>query len=239
MDIYFVFNVLLLDSTSLELTHQKRPWCWETLKVGGEGGDRGWDGWMASPTQRTWVWVNSGSWWWTGRPGVLQSIRLQRVRHDWGTELRRYLCRDMHPFYSLGINFWNWNTRSSFQIFICYYCFRSVIKECSLLIILWLHQLCTTSKPFSNHFFFLIFFICSEFCHTLTWKGLGFTCLPHPDPRSHLPPHPLPPGPPRAPGPSACLMHPTWAGNLFHPWQYTCFDAVLLKHPALAFSHRV
>ena len=67
-------------------------------------------------------------------------------------------------------------------------------------------------------YLFIYFFICSEFCHTLKWKGLGFTCLPHPDPPSHLPPHPLPPGPPRALGPSACLMHPTWAGNMFHPW---------------------
>ena len=57
-----------------ELTHLKRPWCWERLRAGGEGGNRGWDGWMASPTQWTWVWVNSGSWWWTGRPGVLQSM---------------------------------------------------------------------------------------------------------------------------------------------------------------------
>ena len=56
----------------------KRPWCWERLKVGGEGDDRGWDGWMASPTQWTWVWVNSGSWWWTGRPGMLQSTGLQQ-----------------------------------------------------------------------------------------------------------------------------------------------------------------
>ena len=55
-----------------ELTHWKRPWCWERLKAGGEGSNRGWDGWMASPTLWTWVWVNSGSWWWTGRPGVLQ-----------------------------------------------------------------------------------------------------------------------------------------------------------------------
>ena len=70
-----------------ELTHLKRPWCWERLKAGGEGDDRGWDGWMASPTQRTWVWVNSGSWWWTGRPGVLQSMGSQRVGHDWVTEL--------------------------------------------------------------------------------------------------------------------------------------------------------
>ena len=49
--------------------------------------DRGWDGWMASPTQWTWVWASSGSWWWSGKPGVLQSMRLQRVRHDWATEL--------------------------------------------------------------------------------------------------------------------------------------------------------
>ena len=54
----------------------------ERLKAGGEGDDRGWDGWMASWTQWTWVWVGSGSWWWTGRPGVLQSMGLQRVRHD-------------------------------------------------------------------------------------------------------------------------------------------------------------
>ena len=53
-----------------ELTHLKRPWCWERLRAGGKGDDRGWDGWMASLTRWTWVWVNSGSWWWTGRPGV-------------------------------------------------------------------------------------------------------------------------------------------------------------------------
>ena len=70
-----------------EVTHfWKRPWCWERLKAGGEGDDRGWDGWMASPTRWTWVWVNSGSWWWTGRPGVLQSMGLQKGRHDWVTE---------------------------------------------------------------------------------------------------------------------------------------------------------
>ena len=57
------------------------------LKAGGEGDDRGWDGWMASPTQWMWVWVNSGSWWWTERPGVLRFMGLQRVGHAWGTEL--------------------------------------------------------------------------------------------------------------------------------------------------------
>ena len=65
-----------------ELTHWKRPWCWERLKAGGEGDNRGWDGWMASPTQWTWVWASSGRRWRTGKPGVLQSTESQRVRHD-------------------------------------------------------------------------------------------------------------------------------------------------------------
>ena len=69
-----------------ELTHRKRPWCWERLKVGGEGDNRGWDGWMAPSTPWTWVWVSSKSWWWTGKPGVLQSMGSQRVGHDWVTE---------------------------------------------------------------------------------------------------------------------------------------------------------
>ena len=70
-----------------ELTHWKRPWCWERLRAGEEGDDRGWDGWMASSTQWTWVLVDSGSWWLTGRPGVLRFIGSQRVGHDWATEL--------------------------------------------------------------------------------------------------------------------------------------------------------
>jgi len=74
-----------------ELTHWKRPWCWEKLRAGGERDDRRWDGWMASLTQWTWVWINSESWWLTGRPGVLQSMESQRVRHDWATELTDWL----------------------------------------------------------------------------------------------------------------------------------------------------
>ena len=70
-----------------ELIHLKRPWCWKRLKAGGEGDDRGWDCWMTSPTQWTWVWVSSGSCWWTGKPGVLQSMGSQRVRHNWATEM--------------------------------------------------------------------------------------------------------------------------------------------------------
>ena len=76
-----------LDTSFVELTHWKRLWCWEGLGAGGEGDDRGWDGWMASLTWWAWAWVNSGSWWWTGRPGVLQFMGSQRVGHDWGTEL--------------------------------------------------------------------------------------------------------------------------------------------------------
>ena len=70
-----------------ELTHWKRPWCWERLRAGGEGNDRGWDGQMASLTAWTWLWTSSRSWWWTGRPGVLQSMGSQGVWHDWATEL--------------------------------------------------------------------------------------------------------------------------------------------------------
>ena len=60
-----------------ELAYLKRHWCWEGLKAGGEGDDRGWDGWMASPTRWAWVWVESGSWWWTGRPGMLWFMESQ------------------------------------------------------------------------------------------------------------------------------------------------------------------
>ena len=63
----------------------KRPWCWERLKA--EGDDRGWDDWMASPTQWIWVWASFRIWWWTGKPGMLHSMESQRVGHDWATEL--------------------------------------------------------------------------------------------------------------------------------------------------------
>jgi len=70
-----------------ELTHLKRPWCWERLRAGGEGDGRGWDGWMASPIQWTLVWVDSINWWWTRRPGMLQFMESQRVGNEWVTEL--------------------------------------------------------------------------------------------------------------------------------------------------------
>ena len=83
----YSWNSNTLATSCDELTHWKKRWCWEGLGAGGEGDNRGRDGWMASPTRWTWVWVNSGSWWWTGRPGVLRFMGLQRVGHNWATEL--------------------------------------------------------------------------------------------------------------------------------------------------------
>ena len=98
-DWYWSWNSNTLAIWCEELTHWKRPWCWERLKTGGEGDNRGWDGWMTSLTRWTWVWASSRSWWWTGKPGALQSMGSQRIRHNWVTELNwRYakaIPRDM------------------------------------------------------------------------------------------------------------------------------------------------
>ena len=81
------WNSNILATWYEELTHWKRPWCWERLKAGGEGDDRGWDVWVVSLTRWTWVWTSSWSWCWTGRPSMLWSMGSQRVGHDWATEL--------------------------------------------------------------------------------------------------------------------------------------------------------
>ena len=86
-DWFWSWNSNTLATWCNEMTHLIRPWYWERLKAEGEGDDRGWNGWMASPTLWTWVWVRSGSWWWPGKPGMLQSMGLQRVRCIWATEL--------------------------------------------------------------------------------------------------------------------------------------------------------
>ena len=83
----FSWNSNTLPTLRKELTHWKSLWCWEGLWAGREGDNRGWDDWIASPTWWTWVWVNSGSWRRTGRPGVLWFMGSQRGRHDWATEL--------------------------------------------------------------------------------------------------------------------------------------------------------
>ena len=94
-----------------ELTHWKRHRCWERLKAGGDGDNRESDGWVASPTQWTWVWVDSGSWWWTGKPGVLQSMGSQRFGHDWVVELNwtgpeptKFLCPWDSPGKDTGVS---------------------------------------------------------------------------------------------------------------------------------------
>ena len=92
------WNSNILTTWCDELTHLKRPWCWERLKAGGEGDDRGWDGWTALPNWWTWVWASSGSWWWTGKPGMLQSVGSQRVRHDWASELKPTF-RKIKPYF--------------------------------------------------------------------------------------------------------------------------------------------
>ena len=94
------WNSSTLATSCKVLTHWKRPWCWEGLEAGGEGDDTGWHGWMASPTRWTWVCVNSGSLWWTGRPGVLQFMGSQRVGYDWATELNwtEHTCTNTHTY---------------------------------------------------------------------------------------------------------------------------------------------
>ena len=100
------WNSNILATSCEELTHLKRPWCWERLKVGREGDNKGWDGWMASPTQWTWVWASSGSWWWTGKPGVLQSMGLQTVRHDWWLNWTYPLLHMLNPYFYSVIFIW-------------------------------------------------------------------------------------------------------------------------------------
>ena len=97
----WIWNSNTLATSCEELTHWKILWCWDGLRAGGEGDNRGWDGWMASPTRWTWVWVDSGSCWWTGRPGVLWFMGSQRVRHDWVTELN--WTELSHPFWCFAL----------------------------------------------------------------------------------------------------------------------------------------
>ena len=103
-DWFWSWNSNALATWCEELTHWKRPWCWERLKAGVEGDDIGWEGWMASPTRWTWVWASCGSWWWTGKPGVLQSMGSQRVGQDWASESiqlnNEWCCTSLHVFIS-------------------------------------------------------------------------------------------------------------------------------------------
>ena len=99
-DWYWSWNSNTLATWWEELTHWGRPWCWKRLKAGGEWDNRGWDGWMASPTGWTCVWASFGSWWGTGRSSVLQSMGLQRIGHDWVTELN---WTEMFSYYQIWL----------------------------------------------------------------------------------------------------------------------------------------
>ena len=103
-----LLGFLMLSYMSWELTLWKRPWCWESLKARGEGDKRGWNSWLVSPTQWTWVWASSRSWWRTGKLGVLQSMGLQRVGHDWvnWTEsfIIHFICKYFIPFSRLSFH---------------------------------------------------------------------------------------------------------------------------------------
>ena len=135
--------------------HWKRPWCWERLKAGGEGDDRGWDGWMASPTQWTWVWVGSESWWWTGRPGVLQlwggkesdmTEQLNWTELNWIMEIR--IHKESTIFYK--------TPGSSFLWGIDYYTVANLLCLWTAKYDRWLRQL-----KFVNNCFWGLYFILS------------------------------------------------------------------------------
>ena len=129
---------------------------------------------------------------WTEEPGRLQSMGSQRVRHDWWISLAIIQISHLFPSYA-------------------------VMGPDAMILAFWM------LRVFFNFYFFISWRLitlqhCSGFCHTLKWISHGFTCVPHPDPPSHLPLHPIPLDLPSAPDLSTCLMHPTWDGDLFHPW---------------------
>ena len=107
------WNSSTLATSCEELTHWKRLWCWEGLGAGGEEDDRGWDGWMAWLTRWTWVSVNSGSWWWTGRPGMLQFMGSQTVGHNWATELN---WTELMLYSALGFSINHYKCKYSLKI---------------------------------------------------------------------------------------------------------------------------
>ena len=127
------WNSSTLATSCEELTHWKRLWCWEGLGAGGEGDDRGWDGWMASLTRWTRVWVNSGFWWWTGRPGVLRFMGSQRVGHNWATELNwRLRNSNLNTYWSknLQTSLYDWALGHPIETMTVKISFPSSISKC-------------------------------------------------------------------------------------------------------------
>ena len=191
------------------------PHCWSTSGFGAEKSCRPGMGWLLHHHHNIWVepWSLEAALWkgWESQEQILRLISQPLRDRPWN--LKSYFS----PRYLQVLEQ------------LIHYVTLELIKNSAFL----------TSLPeidsgvwgwiciFIYYFFFPFIFIswrlitlqyCSGFCHTLTWISHGFTCVPHPDPPSHFPLHPLPLGLPSAPGLSTCLMHPTWAGDLFHPW---------------------
>ena len=138
------------------LMHQERPWCWERMKAGGEGDDRERDGWMASPTQWTWVWASSGRWWRTGKLGVLQSMGPQRVRHNRAIEQYTWkVIRDLSVPKRKQIVILRYDTGVSYHCggdpFTMYDC--SKLTYCLLSAYTMLCQLCPQSWKKNKNFY--------------------------------------------------------------------------------------
>ena len=144
---------------------------------------------------------SKSSWYiWTFSVHILLKPSLKDFEHQLASMWNECNCMVVWIFFGIAL-LWNWNENWTLPVLWPLLSFPNLLAY-SL-----------------QHFFFYFFyfFICGGFCHTLKWNSHGFTCVPHPNPPSHLPLHPFPLGFPSTPGPSACLMHPTWAGDLFHP----------------------
>ena len=164
------------------------------------------------------------AWIWESRNWVILALSL-----SW--DYNQDLCNHLKSWLWLEDLFLKLVSHVSAQVALdswqhCPLSLSDCLPQCPLGILLW--PLCewVTEKARQKSQCLLFYFIfiswrlitlqyCSGFCHTLTWLSHGYTCIPHPDPPSHLPLHPIPLGLPSAPGPSTCLMHPTWAGDLF------------------------
>ena len=154
-----------------ELTHLKRSWYSERLRVGGKVDDRGWDCWMASPTQWSWVWVSSGSWWWTGKPGVLHSMGSQRVGHDWVAEL----TDNIYTFHLQNVVFLLLYTRQHFHHQKC-------VSLTTMLLIPFSHSCLPTasSSPVITPTLFSVsmrLFYLVWFAHLFCWLFVFLYCM--------------------------------------------------------------
>ena len=196
------------------LTHLKRPWCWERLRV-GEGDNRGWDGRMTSPTQQTWLWVDTGSWRRTGRPGVLRFMGSQRVGHDWAAELNWLMCNHQ---------VWAHEKASSLTLKSDYLTNINPQPLTNLIFPSRKQKYQTLLSYISNVFFFnwriMASQYCVDFCHTITWISFKYTYVP-PSWTSLPSPNPLGPHTARGWAPCVHTVAFPWL-SILHMVVYVC-----------------